>query len=376
MTARDSIERDLLRAAADVIARNNAGVSNWQSWHNAAIGAVGFALDDAALIEKAIEGPGGFHFQMRESVLGDGAWYEGAWGYHFYALDPLCQLAEMAARNGLDLYAAMPLRRMFEAPLRVAMPDFSLPPFNDSAAVNLAASYDRLYEIAWQRYNDPAFAAVPGRRARGREALFWGAASLPESPSPAPASAVYEDSGNAVLRAGADHYLALKFGPHGGWHGHYDKLGFVSYARGAAMAVDPGTQSYAAPTHETWDKVTLAHNTVVVDEKTQAEATGQLLAFAALPSVSAVRASAGPPTSRRGSSAPSSSRPITRWTCSTRAPPMAPNTASTGSTTTTARSPPRSPSSPPPACRKPTATSTSPARAPPRPPPTGRRAST
>ena len=293
-TSRATIERDLLRAAAAVIARNNAGVSNWQSWHNSAIGAVGFALDDPALIASAIDGPDGFRFQMRESVLGDGAWYEGAWGYHFYALDPLCQLAEMAARAGIDLYADMPLRRMFEAPLRMAMPDFSLPPFNDSGAVNVAASYDRLYEIAWQRYNDPAFGAVPGRRARGREALFWGAASLPESQPSAPASAVFEESGNAVLRAGGDHYLALKFGPHGGWHGHYDKLGFISYARGGGMAVDPGTQSYAAPTHETWDKVTLAHNTVIVDEKTQAEATGELLAFAALPSVSAVRASAGP----------------------------------------------------------------------------------
>jgi hypothetical protein len=40
----DSGVLDLLRAAAAIIARDNAGMSNWQSWHNAAIGAVGFAL--------------------------------------------------------------------------------------------------------------------------------------------------------------------------------------------------------------------------------------------------------------------------------------------------------------------------------------------
>ena len=43
--------------------------------------------------------------------------------------------------------------------------------------------------------------------------------------------------------------LALKFGPRGGGHGHYDKLNFVTYANGSTMALDPGTQSYAAPTH-------------------------------------------------------------------------------------------------------------------------------
>ena len=41
----------------------------------------------------------------------------------------------------------------------------------------------------------------------------------------------------------------MKFGPHGGGHGHYDKLGLVSYAFGGTLAVDPGTQSYTAPTH-------------------------------------------------------------------------------------------------------------------------------
>ncbi len=296
---RARIEQDLLRAAAAVIARNDARQSNWQSWHNAAIGAVGFALEDPALAARAVEGASGFRFQMRESVLGDGFWYEAAWGYHFFALEPLSLLAEMAARAGADLYAEPRLRLMFEAPLRFALPDWTLPPFNDSGNTNIL-TFDRLYEIAYARYGDPLYAAVLGRRARGREALYWGVEALPQTRAPSPASAVFSESGNAVLRAGpfdnssTEHYLALKFGPHGGWHGHYDKLNFISFARGGIMAVDPGTQSYAAKTHDTWDKVTVAHNTVVVNQTTQAEATGRLLAFAALPAVSAVRADAGP----------------------------------------------------------------------------------
>jgi hypothetical protein len=287
------IEQDLLREAVRVISRNDAGVSNWQSWHNAAIGAVGYTLNDRTLITKAIDGTSGFRFQMRESVFDDGFWFEGAWGYHFFALDPLVQLAEMAARDNTDLFSAPALRKMFEAPINFALPDWTLPAFNDSGTANVL-SYDRLYEVAYNRYKDPLLAVVLGTRSRGRDALFWGSDSLPDAVASTRGAEYFPASGNVVLHTrNSDHTVIFKFGPHGGWHGHYDKLNFVSFARGGMMAVDPGTQSYAAPTHTTWDKVTLAHNTVVVDEKTQNEATGSLQYFLNTPWVSAATADAG-----------------------------------------------------------------------------------
>jgi hypothetical protein len=290
---RTRIEQQLLRAAAGVIQNNDAKTSNWQSWHNAAIGAVGFALSDKTLIAKAIDGPSGFRFQMKNSVLPDGPWFEGAWGYHFYALEPHIYLAEMAARNGTDLYLEDGLRRMFDAPMVSTLPDLTLPAFNDSNAINLI-SEDSLYEVAWKRYRDPLYLAVLGQRSRGRNALFWGDAALDRGNSAQLGSVLLPDSGNAFLRNRENDFaVAFKFGPHGGGHGHYDKLNFVSYALGGGMGIDPGTQSYAAPTHNTWDKVTLAHNTVVVDETTQAEATGVLKAFIDLPSFHLAVASAG-----------------------------------------------------------------------------------
>jgi hypothetical protein len=273
---RVSIEDNLLREAVRTIQRNDAGASNWQSWHNAAIGAVGFALGDQELIDAAIDGKSGFRFQMENSVTPGGFWYEGAWGYHFYALDPLLRLAEMGAKNGYDLFSAGPLKQMLDAPLAMVLPSGNLPAFNDSKEVNLY-SYDTLYEFAWEHYADPAYAAVLGTRTRGFNALLFGSEDVPKTALEGLKSAAFPDSGYAVLRAPqGDHTVAMKFGPHGGWHGHYDKLNFVSYANGATQALDPGTQSYAAPTHNTWDKVTIAHNTVTVDETTQNEATGRL----------------------------------------------------------------------------------------------------
>jgi hypothetical protein len=292
---RAHIERDLLQAAAKVIARNEAGMSNWQSWHNAAILGAALAIDDPVMTARAWQDPSnGFLLQMQKSVSADGFWYEGSWGYHFYALDALVNLAEMAVRAGLDPYGQASLRKMFEAPVLFAMPDGTLPPFNDSGTSNLRKQ-TRPAEIAYNRYQDPALASFLSSSGRGRDALLWGAKNLPAAQQSQLPSLLFPDSGYAVLRAestAGTSYLALDFGPHGGGHGHYDKLGYVLFARGGLLGLDPGTQSYAAPTHATWDKATIAHNTVVVDETTQPEGTGKLHRFVSLPSASFAAAEA------------------------------------------------------------------------------------
>ena len=240
---RSHIEQDLLRAAIEVIARNDAGMSNWQSWHNAAMAAVGFGLEDPRLIAKALLGPSGFFYQMDHSVSADGFWYEGSWGYHFYALTPLMQTALMGELAGLDLFGQAALRDMFSCPVRFSMPDLNLPPFNDSTRLDLSGKRG-MYEVAYARYLEDELAVPLGTR--GRESLFWGLEELPETPEQSLGSLVFPDAGYVVFRAGAGdaaQYLALDYGPHGGWHGHSDKLGFVSFAQGEIMGLDPGTQS-------------------------------------------------------------------------------------------------------------------------------------
>ncbi len=287
----------LLQASAATVGRYDAGTSNWQSWHNDGIASVGFALQDFSLVAQALVGSSGFAFQMENSVEGDGFWYEGSWSYHFYALDALRDVAEMGTRGGIDLWSDPALASMYLAPVQVAMPDLMLPAFNDSKTRSLISD-DGLYEQAFAHLEDDTLTVPLGHRSRGFDALLWGVDTLPETLSDAPTgSLLLSESGIAVLRSrdrdGMPTYLALDYGPHGGGHGHYDKLGFVSYARGAIMGVDPGTQSYASPYHETWDVTTVAHNTVVVDTVSQSDATGELEDFWVDDDISYVRATAG-----------------------------------------------------------------------------------
>jgi len=149
--------------------------------------------------------------------------------------------------------------------------------------------------VGYQLFHDPRYLFVMRGRQRPLEALLWGAPSLPEGKPIDLASEMLPVAGVATLRVkGSDHTVAVKFGPHGGGHGHYDKLTFISYANGAHLAADPGTQAYGAKSHNTWDKMTVAHNTVSVDQAVQKPATGKLISWQAEPEFTAVVADAGP----------------------------------------------------------------------------------
>jgi hypothetical protein len=234
---------------------------------------------------------------MEKGVLGDGMWTEGSSGYHFYTISGVLPLTEAARNCGLNLYGPK-LQSMFNGPLQLAMPDFVLPNFNDSGTVPLVREAD-LYEVALARYGNPAYAPLLAQSdRRNRRALLYGMINLPTGAEPKPfASHNSPASGYAVLQKGQGRdatWLCVKYGPHGGGHGHPDKNNFILYARGQIVAPDAGTHAYGSPLHAAWDKTTLAHNTLTVDEASQAQATGKCLAFGAERGVDYVVTDAGP----------------------------------------------------------------------------------
>ena len=310
---RRRIEGDFLLPAAVLNARAAEVTYNWQSWINAAVAAVGYTLGDRKLIAQALDGPAGFRFQMRKYVV-DGLWIEGTWGYQFYALGALTQLAAMAQCNGTNLWSEEPrLEALLKSPFQMMLPDGTLPPFNDSRVVSI---YDQaaLYEYPFAVTHDPEFAAVimhgdhPRADAEGlpfgggdrggrsnRNALLFGAPRVANTPMPAVGNSLFPNAGYARLHAATgDLTEVIKFGPHGAGHGHFDKLGEVIYAHGGMMSVDPGTQFYGVASHDTWDRSTVAHNTVVVDERSQDKATGKLIQWQEDPGFTVAEADAGP----------------------------------------------------------------------------------
>lgn len=266
---RRRIETDFLLPAAALLRADHWGVHNKQCWMNAAFGLVGFAVGDAALIAEAIDHPErGFRAMIARGVTDDGLWWEGSASYHAMVLHALVLLAEAARCGGIDLYMGRFLR-MWEAPLALAMPDGDAPGFNDGSATNVF-TLGPLYEIGYARTRRPAYGRLVAATARdSREALLVGLEETPSGSCLPERSTLLAASGCAVLRS-PEVAVAVRFGLHGGGHGHMDKLSIVTHGAGASFGLDPGTVAYSVPLYEGWYRATLAHNTVLMSRGTQA----------------------------------------------------------------------------------------------------------
>ena len=293
----DVIEGHLLRPAAEHIrSQKFLRIHNIENWHNAALAAVGLCLGDDGLVRLAVDEEFGFHHQLAEGVRDDGLWWEGSSSYHFYALYPLVILAQIGAPSGRALWQHERLERMFRTPIDLAFPDLRLPASNDcwffcSLMADVCHGIPPargFYEIAHAWYDDPAFAWVLGRNYRERErdsleALIHGRDTVATEERLGLRSVNCEPSGFALLRS-ADELerqdcLLLKYGPHGGGHGHPDKLGVFVYAGGDPVCPDLGTPGYGIELNDSWYRQTLSHSALIVDGRSQPEADGELVSF-------------------------------------------------------------------------------------------------
>ncbi|MBN2311696.1 MAG: alginate lyase family protein, partial [Candidatus Hydrogenedentes bacterium] len=280
---REAIADHLLRPMVSTIREHPAGISNWQSWHNAAVASAGFVLRDAALVDWAINDPeNGFLMQMDKSVLDNGMWYEGAPSYHWYALSAHLYLLEGAARAGINLYAIPAVHRMFDGPMEQLFPDGTFPAINDSGRSSIQGVRS-LYEVAYRRFADPNYAQFLTPR-DSVWALLWGVDTVPDTGGRALhlATSNSRAQGLAVLRDKANETaIFFDYSQRHGGHIQPARLGIILYAHGDERLVDPGRLPYGNPMHGGWYRQTLAHNTVVVNQASQGGAPGEFKEFQA-----------------------------------------------------------------------------------------------
>ena len=287
------IARDLLRPLGEhLLGQLWRRVHNIECWHLAGLATVGAALDEPRFLAPALDPDHGLGAQLAGGVLDDGWWWEGSPTYHFYTLQAVTALAA-ALRGRHPVALADPrLSAMLGAPFGLARDDLSLAATNDGwlreAEPDAIGAYAPVYEAAYGLWADPAHAAqlarlyAAGAARTSPEALLFGPATLPAAAPVPAASAVHDASGYAVLRGGdLERWLLLKYGPHGGGHGHPDKLALDLHAFGRPLAADLGTPGYGIPLNRTWYRETLAHNTFLIDGTAQPPATGHLVRFVA-----------------------------------------------------------------------------------------------
>jgi len=295
---RESIENKILRPAAELIMLNNEGRHNHQTWHNSGVGVVGFVLGDKELVWHALyKDDSGYFYQMEKSITEDGMWYEGSMHYQFYVLRALFPLMEAAYHSGIDLYQEPGYKGLFDFMVEYADASMRLPTLHDGRVVHLPES-DRAtyYEVAYRRLGDPRYIPVLQASTRtDRYALLYGVSELPEPEWPEWESRSFASSHLAVLRSGYGMHskqVVVNYMGYEGGHSHPDQLGLVLYGLGLTLAPDAGSVKYRVPAHLEWFKQSIAHNVIVVDGRSQEQASpGVLESFVGTPNLQVARVS-------------------------------------------------------------------------------------
>lgn len=229
------------RQGRDQMVADDKFDSNYVAWLNAAgascTGAADWLTDEHGLFEH-----------LRASVLPDGWQWEASSYYHSFVL----RAAEkaIAAVAGVEVPADIVeiMARMREVLMALRAPGGYLPATHDTPY--LRAGCDA--ELAELRLGE-----LVGEPIR-----------------------VFPDGGYAVVRHAGIHAV-LAFGPHGGSHGHYDKLALNLYGPTEHWQSDPGQVPYAHKAWRNYYASTAAHPAFRVDGAEQQACTGELVSQSA-----------------------------------------------------------------------------------------------
>ncbi|MGR5140129.1 heparinase II/III domain-containing protein [Photobacterium sp. DNB23_23_1] len=317
---RSLIENDLFQIMADMFVDTYAHdfdiIHNHGLWAVAGVGICGYAIQNQEIVDKALYGlkgdsvSGGFLAQLSQLFSPDGYYMEGPY-YHRFSLRPIQLFAEAIERRqpevGIFAHKDGVIKTTSYAVMSTAFPDGTLPALNDSSKtidindegvlITTSACYGRYEEdanlLAMAAHQKDVWVHISGKKlsdAVAKEenipAFNWGSLFVTDGPNG-------DKGGLTIMRhrdsKDQDTMALLWFGQHGSDHqyhsaldhGHYDGLHLSvfnkghetlhDYGFGRWVNVEPKFGGRYIPENKSYCKQTIAHNTVVVDRKTQNE---------------------------------------------------------------------------------------------------------
>ncbi len=297
------IDDQLFRRAAHFLSvesvRTFDKIHNHATWATAGVGMTGYLLGDRDLVNRALlgsdkSGETGFLRQTELLFSPDGYYAEGPY-YQRYALLPFMVFAGAIDRYepARDIFGHRDgvLLKALRTTIQLSYAGYFFP-FND-ALKDKGLKTDELYEgiaVAYAKSRDPSLLSIAqwqGRTVLSAKGLLVAEDLAAGKARPFPfTSQLFRDGpageqgAIAILRSGdgmTGQALVAKNGSQGMGHGHFDKLSWQFYDNGNEIVTDYGAARFLnieakrggryLPENESWAKQTVAHNTLVVDER-------------------------------------------------------------------------------------------------------------
>lgn len=297
---------------------SGVGIMNHQA--SAISGGVLAALfmEDMAELDHLMNAEGGWVDQLSKGTMSDGWWFESTGNYSYLVVHRFAMVAQVFENYGWNIYD-----RRF--PVRFKSKDFEnvkegftgmkfdiwgpmdnntigleemfsghIPMMDENAV--LVSSNDSntpgphvFYELAYRHFRKDELAWVIKQSDRkGWGALIYGVSEIPEVEDPRSKSNFSPNVGLTALRSQtADRPIEeqitayLKFGTHGGWHGHFDRTGLLALDRNGHKYF--GTEmcwfGYGHRGYKECVQTTATHNMITVDELQQEAVPSEQVLF-------------------------------------------------------------------------------------------------
>lgn len=248
-------------------------IYNIPVWIKCAQAAVGAFFGEEEHIKKGFYSIYGILDQLNKGVTDEGMWYEGSMHYHYYTVHPIAMLMFICRRVEFNIpqmgYIYEKVEKMFEYPLKMMFSNKRLPNPHDGHPFLDIFHYRTQYEYASVIYDNPLFRKVCSMFCEGEakptftRLLFntwenekydvdFGTVNNPAS-------------GTAMLRKGGTE-LFFRYSTLTHLHRHPDEMSFEMAFDGDVVSYDIGNGGYASSLFVEWQRKTLCHNTVVIDE--------------------------------------------------------------------------------------------------------------
>ena len=289
--AHQTLVTNLFVPCGDLLAADTKGIHNIQNYLNSASFFAYLHAGESEKAKAAIEDSDGFEAQLRDGIMEDGTWLENSFGYQYFMLRATIPMARAIRNLEIDVDTSA-LKSLLIAPYAIAAPDGTLPMLNDGSLTRLSPSNGgdgiykgSLYEEGVNLFNSDVQIAEPlvkWNRTYDFRTLAFGEFVLPAASVGTQEDALLPTMGVGVMRVGSpasQSTILMDFGPHGGHHGHPDKLGIVAWLGGRPAIGESGSIGYGTLLYKGWYKRTLAHSTILVDGQDHEHVGGELVVF-------------------------------------------------------------------------------------------------
>ncbi|MDO5417754.1 MAG: heparinase II/III family protein [Lachnospiraceae bacterium] len=251
---------------------------------NSAIAIIGMLFENQELIDAGLYDDYGILYQLEHGMQDNKMWFEGTFGYHFYALESFFDFEKFALHTKYSHIHHPNYRKMMDMVYDYLDAGKQIPMINDTTYVQ-TAHMKQDFEFPYRELGGEKLAYIlnsyyEDRSRDNLEAFLYGAEIIePVSGEPGNYHTEIGKPGHTILRGSDGRYLLFKHDRYGGEHDHYDRLGISYQAYGKPVSRDLGTTGYGAVMHYDYYKNTGAHNTMVIGEENQAPADGRLTRY-------------------------------------------------------------------------------------------------